>query len=394
MPLETLAAQVTAAGISTPTYAEILSSLQDSMRTIYGNDVYIAADSQDGQLIAIIASAVNDANQMAVAVYNAFSPTYAQGAGLSSVVKINNIRRLSSSLSTAVGLIAGVVGTDILNGVVEDTNSNKWNLPAVVTIPLSGAVEVTVTAQVPGAIAAPAGSITRIITPIRGWQSFISTEDAVPGAPVESDATLRRRQSVSQPISAITPLAAMLASLANLDDVQRLQLYENTGSTVDDNGLPGHSICVVIEGGDLEEIAQIIGLKKTPGAATYGTTSQTYIDPVTGIVSTIHFFLLENATIKVEVTIAALSGFSTASEAKIKNAIAVYINGLEIGQPVQFSRIYAPAYLNGAAEGLTYEVTGLTIALGSDPPGVVDLVIPFNEAASCDADADVTVTVA
>lgn len=44
-------------------------------------------------------------------VYNAFSPSTAQGAGLSSVVKINGIRRKTASYSTVDLRIVGQVGT-------------------------------------------------------------------------------------------------------------------------------------------------------------------------------------------------------------------------------------------------------------------------------------------
>lgn len=393
MTLSTVAAQVTSTGISAPSFAEVLVYLQDKFKAIYGADAYIAPDSQDGQLLSLIAGAIDDVNQGAIAVYNAFSPTYAQGIGLSSVVKINNIRRQASSFSTAAGTIVGVAGTDVANAVVQDANGNKWDLPAVVTIPQSGSATVTVTAQQPGAIAAAAGTINKISTPILGWQGFASTSDSVPGLPVESDATLRRRQTASTPYAAVTPVASVYAALANLSGVQRLQVYENPTGAPDSNGLPEHSISAVVEGGDVADIAEVIGQRKTPGASTYGTTSQTYTDPITGLPSTIHFFLLAEATIKVHVTISQLAGYSSTVLDKIKAAVAAYNNGLDIGQPVQFSRMYAPAYLNGAAPGQTYEVTALTIALGAGAPGTADIPIPFNKVAACDAATDVTVTV-
>lgn len=392
MALTTVAAQVTPSGISAPSFADILVYLEDKFRAIYGADAYLAPDSQDGQLLALIAAAIDDCNQTAVAVYNAFSPTYAQGVGLSSVVKINHIRRLPSSFSTAVGTVAGVAGTDIANGVVQDDNGNKWNLPAVITIPQEGSALVTITAQQPGAIGAPSGTINKIATPLLGWQSFISTAEAVPGAPVETDATLRRRQAVSQPVAAVTPLASVYAALANLDGVQRLQIYENATGEEDDNGLPPHSISVVIEGGTLTEIAEAIGLKKTPGASTFGTTTQTYTDPITSIVSTVNFFLLTFTPIKVAITIRPLASYVSTAVDKIKTAIAAYINGLDIGQAVLFTRMYPPAMLNGAAQALTYEVTALQIAKVGQSLAAIDIPIVFNKAATCDV-ADITVTV-
>ena len=73
-PLATLAAQVTSTGISAPSYNDILSSLTASFQGIYGSDAYLGPDSQDGQLLAVVAQAIYDCNQTAIAVYNQFSP--------------------------------------------------------------------------------------------------------------------------------------------------------------------------------------------------------------------------------------------------------------------------------------------------------------------------------
>jgi uncharacterized phage protein gp47/JayE len=389
----TLSAVVSATGITAPSYADILTALREQFRAIYGSDVYIDPDSQDGQLLALLALAISDSNNTAIAVYNSFSPATAVGAGLSSNVKINGIARLIASRSTAVGLVVGTVGTVITNGTVKDTNGNIWNLPASVLIPPAGQISVTVTAASLGAIVAPTGLINIINTPTIGWQSFVSTSAATPGAPVESDAALRQRQAVSTSLPAQTPLAAMLGALLNLPGVTRAVVYENATNTTDANGLPPRSISVVIAGGDLGAIAQTIGQKKTPGAATFGTSSRAYTDPVTGIAYNIMFFVLVPTTIKVNIVGKALAGYSSTTIAAIQNSIAAYLNGLSIGSKVEYTRLWAPGYLNGAAAGQTYEIDTLTVAAGAGPLGTSDVIVPFNSAAACNPLFDVTVTI-
>ena len=72
--MTSLAAQVTSTGITAPPYADILASLIASFQSIYGIDSYLGADSQDGQMLAVVAKAINDSNQTAIAVFNSFSP--------------------------------------------------------------------------------------------------------------------------------------------------------------------------------------------------------------------------------------------------------------------------------------------------------------------------------
>jgi hypothetical protein len=175
-----LSAVITPAGVTAPSFADVLAGLQAAVRAIYGSDIYIAPDSKDGQFLALLAQAISDANAAAIAVRADFAPGSAQGAGLSSVVKVNGLARLVASYSTAVGLVVGQVGTVINNGTVKDANGNLWNLPSVVTIPPAGQISVTVTAQQLGALAAGAGTINAIATPVLGWQTFASTSDAAP----------------------------------------------------------------------------------------------------------------------------------------------------------------------------------------------------------------------
>jgi uncharacterized phage protein gp47/JayE len=389
-----LAAKVTAAGISAPTYVDILATLQAKMREIFGADIYIEPDSKDGQLLAIVAQAIYDANDSAIATYNNFSPLTAQGAGLSSVVKTNGIARLVASYSTAVGNVVGQVGTVITNGVVKDANGNLWDLPASVTIPAAGQISVTVTAQQIGAISAAAGTINQIATPSLGWQSFTSTADATLGAPVERDAALRKRQAVSTSLPAQTPLGALQGALANLTGVTALKVYENTASVADANGIPGKAICVVIQGGDLVSIAQIIGQKKSPGAATYGTTAQTYIDPVTGIPYTINFYVLTTQNVKVKITGTPLAGYTSAQATAIQNAIVDYIALHGIGDAVEYTGLWAPAYQNVPALQQPYRISTLQVSTdGGATWNTNDVAVAFNKIALTAA-ADVQVTIA
>ena len=190
---------ISAAGIDAPDFAKILAVLNERVREIFGDDIYIEPDSQDGQLLGVYSLALSDLNAAAAAVYNAFSPATAQGNGLSSVVKINGLRRKLPSRSQAEVRIGGVVGTVIRNGIVSD-GTTRWTFPEVV-IPPAGAVTVTATAEADGAIQAAAGTITQISTPVRGWQTATNPLAAIEGRPVESDAELRIRQtrSVAKP---------------------------------------------------------------------------------------------------------------------------------------------------------------------------------------------------
>lgn len=213
-----------------------------------------------------------------MSVYNAFSPSTAQGTGLSSVVKINGILRALPSYSSVDLRLIGQAGTTIINGNASDENNQQWNLAETVVIPPSGEITVTATADAIGAVPAQAGSIANMGTPTRGWQSVTNPLAAVEGAPIESDADLRRRQSVSTALPSLTVLDGMIGAVASLNGVTRYKAYENDTSLTNEHGIPSHRASLVVEGGDAQAIGDAIIAKKTPGTGTYGTIQVSAVD--------------------------------------------------------------------------------------------------------------------
>lgn len=379
-PLATLSAVITNTGISAPQYTDILLSLEASFQGIYGTDAYIKPDSQDGQLLAIFAKAISDCNDMAIAIYNSYSPATAQGVALSNSVKINGIDRASASNSQVSVNLVGQVGTIISTGLVSD-GVNQWKLPASVTIPPAGFILVTATCSTPGAISALAGTVTGIVTPTLGWQSVSNPSAASPGAPVETDAALRARQLNSVALPSRTVLAGIVGAVSDIDGVTAVKAYENDTNLTDANGLPPHSISLVVLGGNATEIANEISAKKTPGAGTYGTTTVVVTDSI-GISNPIKFYIPTPKTITVAISVTPLTtGYSSAIGVALVKAIVDSINAMPIGADLERVRLYLPAQLYGMPESLTYNVTSLQIAIAPGAVGNADLVLAFNERA-------------
>lgn len=356
-PLATLSATVDANGISAPPYVDIFLSLQSSYLSIFGSDADLDEDSQDGQWIAVIAKAIDDGNQRAISVYNDFSPQSAVGVGLSSVVKVNGLRREVPSNSQADVNIGGVVGTTISAGIVRDpVFGTLWDLPAApFSIPPSGTITVLAVCQTPGAVAAPANTITEIATPQPGWQTVNNTSAAAEGAPVESDAALRLRQSISTSLPATTPLDAINAAVAEITGVIRVKSYQNDTNATDANGVPAHNISVVVEGGDPVEIATTIARKKPPGVPTFGTTSEV-VEDSQGVPNTVNFFVLTEVPVGVLLFATALTGYVSGTGSMLIAATAAFETGLEIGDDSYRGRIWSPGNLSGSAAMLA---TGL-----------------------------------
>jgi uncharacterized phage protein gp47/JayE len=367
-------------GIHSPPFEDILLYLQAQVQAIFGTDIYLGNDSQDGQMLGIFASAIYDTNSLAIQTYNSFSPATAQGIGLSSVVKINGIARLLPTNSTVDVTISGVVGTQIFNGQVQDLNGNKWGLPPSVLVPTSGEVTVTAIALTAGAITAGPNSVTKIVTPTLGWQSVTNTGSATTGSPLESDVALRRRQTTSTMLPSVTALDGMIGAVAAVEGVTRYAVYENDTNLTDSNGLPGHSVAFVVEGGDPGAIALSIATHKTPGAGTYGTTTEIIVDQY-GVPHNIRFFLPTVVPITVVIHLTALTGYTSTIGNNIVSAVINYINSIPIGQSVFLSKVIATANLSNP-ESLTFNITQVLLARNNGSPTNQDVTIAFNESAS------------
>lgn len=389
--------QITAAGCVRPTFADCLAYVQSSYRAIYGQDIVLDFDSQDGQFMALLANAIHDANGETLAAYNSFSPSTAQGTGLDRNVKLNGIRRKRSSYSTAPLRVVGQAGIEIIGGIVTDPAGYQWALPSSVLIPDIGEIAVAITCQTRGAIALAAGGIDTangfgsIATITRGWQSANTLAAASAGQPVETDSALRQRQAISTALPSLRLQDGLKGALAAISGVNRLQVYDNDRSTRDVNGIPGHCVAIVVDGGDPTAIAAVIDLKKGPGVSTFGDQVVTVPHPG-GKPQDIAFFYLTEVPVRYAVTVQNLGGYTQSIEGLWTTALADFVNGLAIGEDVERDQAFAAAKNYDGIGSKAFKIVSFRQARDGATPAAADVPIKFNEAAMCSA-ADILVTV-
>jgi uncharacterized phage protein gp47/JayE len=368
------------AGLHIPSYTDIRDDLIEQFKRIYGQDIYLNNDSQDYQMISIFALKIYDTMQLLQIVYNNRSPKTAVGTALDSIVKLNGIKRKKASYSTCTLTITGDDGTVIAAGVAEDEAGNKWNLPKNITLS-AATTEVTAQCDTLGAIEAPVGSITKISNPQKGWISVTNKVAAIPGKPVETDEQLRYRQSISVAIPSQNMLNGTIAGIASVSGVTRYKVYDNDTNQTDSNGIPGHSIAAIVEGGLDEDIAEQIYLRKGPGGGTYGDISATYIN-VDGLPNVIRFYRPKYVLIDVTVGIKKNTGYATNTKENVKKNIESYINKLDIGYNVSMTGLLTA--VTGSVMQLAqpeFSLKEITANKHGASPGVVDITIAFNEVA-------------
>lgn len=337
-------------GMHIPLYQEIVDKLVEDMKQIFGDDIYLEADSQDYQQISIFARMIYDSYNLALLAYNNRTPKDAVGIGLDNIVALAGIQRKPATASTVVLTITGVDGTKISNGEVSDDNGNYWELPDEVIIPSNGIIDVTATSKEKGNVFALPNTITNINTPVYGWLSVTNKQASSAGIDVENDFELRGRFSLSVLGPSSSIFESLQESLAAIPGVTRVRGYENDTSatstgTVPPNvpaGIPSHTISFVVEGGNDVDVATELYMKKTPGCGTFGTTTVKF-QSVTGNILAVNFYRPKYTNVKVKITIKQLDGYTSDYVDKMQEAISTYITEMSIAEALYNSVLISVA---------------------------------------------------
>jgi uncharacterized phage protein gp47/JayE len=388
-------------GLHLPTYNDILEKRIDDAKAIFGEDIYLANDSPDYQMLANESLLLYETMQAIQYAYNQMSPVTAVGVGLSSLVQLNGLTRQAASYSTCDVTLTGTSAATITNGKVQDEAGNLWALPTPITLqaagsPVGSTYELTVTAtcETAGAVIALAGDINVIVTPTAGWTSVTNASAATVGQDAETDAELRTRQAVSVALPSQTMLAGTLAAIAALDNVTRYAIYENpTNSTsvsdpdVPFEGAPEHSITCVVEGGAIQDIAKAIYYNRGLGCYTNGDIETTIDDTEYGTSTIIRFYRPVEVPVYIKIELHQLTGYLMDTDDDIKEAIAEYINNLGIGDTLAISSVnYAALSIMVDQLRPTFSIYSISLGESPSPIGTSDLTLDYNEVFTSDVD--------
>jgi len=275
--------EVNETGLTTENLNEIIQNLEDGLKTIYGNDINVESNSPDGQLINITAQLKVDLLELLTQIYNSFDPDNAIGRTLDSRVVINNIQRKSGTYTqqeveittdralNLEGLDAEADNPDGVGYTVADNNGNEFILLDSVSIIGAGIYSLIFRAKDIGKVETTQNTITNPVSVILGITNINNPNSALEiGDNEETDVELRLRREKSVAIGSLGYLDGLLGAILNINGVIDSTIYENFTSTTDSDGIPSHSIWVIVEGGANTEIAEQIYKKKSYGAGMKG----------------------------------------------------------------------------------------------------------------------------
>jgi hypothetical protein len=275
---------INSAGLQTAPYAELLANLTSAFQIAYGADINLDSDSPDGQILNVFLQSMLDLENLVTEVNANFDPDQAFGVILDQRVALNGIQRQGGTYTvTNITLVtdrplnlAGLEQSIIPVYTVADNAGNQWQLQNSATIGSAGTYVYSFQGANPGAALTTPNTITTPVTIVLGVTSINNpTTYTTLGENEETCAILkvRRRKSVS--LSSQGYLAGQLAALENINGVTSAFVYENVTSATDGDGVPGHSIWCILQGGAAVDIATAIYNKRNAGCGMFG--GQAYV---------------------------------------------------------------------------------------------------------------------
>ena len=324
-----------------------------------------------GQLIATEAALVQAKDSEILFLANQFNPLTAEGRWQEALGKIYFISRKVAEPTVVVCTCGGLYNTVIPAGsIVQNTDGYQLRSLDAATIPASGTVDIEFEVTEAGPISIAAGTVTKIITVIPGWDTVTNAAAGVLGRDEETQTEFETRRYNSVALNAHGSVSAIQGAISNVDGVLDCKVLENsTNSTQTLLGVSvdAHSICVCVYGGDGTDIAEAIYRKKDAGCGTTGGVTVTYTDPDFNNATYSYKILRPVVTdVKMAVTIKNTGSTPASIVDDIKAALIADFYGqgenarVGCGQTLYASRFY-PVVINAG----TSDFVSLTVALGT-----------------------------
>lgn len=150
-----------------------------------------------------------------------------------------------------------------------------------------GYVHAPFIAEQVGAIGVATGSLNDIATPVSGWNVVTNLLAGTAGAQKEKDSAFRSRRDQELAAPGNTTADAIRANILavnagsadpNHEPPTACTVFFNDTDYTDSNGVPPHSVEILVQGGTTADIAQAIWDSVGGGTRTYGTRTDIVLD--------------------------------------------------------------------------------------------------------------------
>ena len=270
---------IDANGFKAESFTEILTRLSNGLKNIYGQDINLDQDSPDGQQLGIQANIISDFQDLALYIYNSMDPDLADGANFDKLLKLLARTRLPSSRSTVdIEMVLNKTVSIPASYTIKDLNNQNWIIGTAQTLD-AGTHLVSFYSEDWGNITAEPNTINEQVTILTEVVSINNPENAISGRDEESIVQVRERRNKILEINASSTIGSIIGKILDLNGVIDAVPYENMTKIYDPvRDIQPNSYWIVVKGGDISQISEIIAKDKTGGTGLKGQVETVYIE--------------------------------------------------------------------------------------------------------------------
>ncbi|MGJ0377366.1 baseplate J/gp47 family protein [Aliarcobacter cryaerophilus] len=270
---------IDANGFKAESFTEILTRLSNGLKNIYGQDINLDQDSPDGQQLGIQANIISDFQDLALYIYNSMDPDLADGANFDKLLKLLARTRLPSSRSTVdIEMVLNKTVSIPASYTIKDLNNQNWIIGTAQTLD-AGTHLVSFYSEDWGSITAEPNTINEQVTILTEVVSINNPDSAVAGRDEESIVQVRERRNKILEINASSTIGSIIGKILALNGVVDAIAYENMTRIYDSvRDIQPNSYWIVVKGGDIAQIAEIIAKDKTGGTGLKGQVKTVHIE--------------------------------------------------------------------------------------------------------------------
>lgn len=336
-------------GVVTKTLDEWYQAVVDFKRAVWGDDFVTDASTKQGADILQLAELLYNAEMNNVSAFGQLNLNTASGICLDYIGMVRGIARDGGyPQEIVVDLTSSVTGWTLTPAVTFRTQDGyNYYSPADVLIEDLNQ-QVTLVYVSDGNPDVSEGDPLQTVQPVSAIVSAVIAEGGIiEGAETENDESYRLRIK-SASIGFVGTLELMASEMLKIAGMSKLRILYNDESTTDANGIPAYNtefLVVPQDGTDSATFNATVAEKlldiKVPGAPLYGNTS-VVVQDYYGENKTVKFTRPTKVSLQFYAKIIPNPVTNAIDTSKIdieKQAIIDYVQSVDVGQSVSWSRI-------------------------------------------------------
>lgn len=237
----------------------LLQDVQNEWISVFGESLSLDPSTPQGRIIEMEVANRKSTLELCALMANQINPYYSTGQGLDAIGALFGKKRKFATQTIVLCYLTGTPNSVIpADSQAKTSAGDIFYTPNNITLDSTGNASAYFYSVEKGAIPCEIETLTEIVTQVVGWNTINNPSSAIIGQPKENDTVFRERILASR-YSGVALQDAIKGKLNGIDGVLGFAFYNNYEDTAvtwgDVVSVPAHSICVIIQGGDDEEIA-------------------------------------------------------------------------------------------------------------------------------------------